>query len=82
MIGDKSIWRYTVRMSLTSEDYFHPGVKVRFLFEHDANLWGVGDEAGIVKSTTAYGPTEKMMIIHFGNKVVTASSGQFRIVEK
>jgi len=67
-------------MSLSSDDYFCAGTKVRFLYERDADLWGVGNEPGVIKSTTAYGPTEKMMIIHFGRVVVTASSGQFRIV--
>ncbi len=68
-------------MSLLSEDYFHEGARVRFLFESDANLWGVGDEAGVIKSTTAYGPTEKMVIAKFGNITVTASSAQLRIAE-
>ena len=67
-------------MSLLSDDYFCEGAKVRFLYARDADLWDVGDEPGIIKSTTAYGPTEKIMIIHFGSVVVTASSGQFRIV--
>jgi len=63
-------------------DYFNVGDKVRFLHERDADIWGVDDQAGVIKSTTAYGPNEKMMIIHFGKVIVTASSSQFRIVNE
>lgn len=68
-------------MSLSSKDYFRPGVKVRFLYERDADMWRVNDLPGIITSTREYGPCEKMMIIKFDNVFVTASSSQFRIVE-
>lgn len=62
------------------KDYFTTGTKVRFLYEHDANIWRVDDKPGVIKSSTAYGPSDKMLIVHFGNVVVTASSSCFRVV--
>ena len=62
------------------KDYFSTGTKVRFLYERDANIWRVDDKPGIIKSSTAYGLSDKMLIVHFGNVVVTASSSCFRVV--
>lgn len=69
-----------MRSSLMSKDFFDVGVKVRFRYEHDANIWRVDDKPGVIKSSTAYGQSDKMLIVHFGNVVVTAASSCFRVV--
>ena len=66
-------------MSVPPDDYFLGGSKVRFLYERDAKIWRVNDTTGTVKSSRLFNSKEKMLIIHFDNIVVTASSAHFRI---
>ena len=69
-----------MRSSLISKDFFDVGVKVRFRYEHDANVWRVDDKPGTIKYSSGYGQSDKMLIVHFGNVIVTASSSCFRVV--
>jgi hypothetical protein len=66
-------------MSVLPEDYFTVGSKVSFLHARDAKIWGVNDTTGIIKSSRSFNSKEKMLIIHFDNIVVTASTSRFRI---
>jgi hypothetical protein len=63
------------------EDYV-PGRKVRFTHMRDANLWSVGDSIGTILSTSAYGPTESMIIVVFKNRRAHVSNVLLTVLDE